>query len=89
MEDAGSRSPAQPFFGHSGLGASMKVFPSNSELSERMSLINDGGNEFVASTEPSHHGVVVGMSGRSVATFDWTDQDRKVSFPRKFMRASV
>jgi hypothetical protein len=67
----------------------MKVFPSDSELSERMSLINDGGNGFVGPTEPSHHGVVVGMGGRCIATFDWTDQDRKASISRKFMRASV
>lgn len=32
---------------------------------------------------------VVGMGGRCIATFDWTDQDRNASIPRKFMRASV
>jgi tRNA A22 N-methylase len=67
----------------------MKVFPSDPELSERMSLINDGGNEFVAPAEPSHDGVVVGMGGRCIATFVWTDQDRNASIPRKIMRASV
>jgi phenylacetaldehyde dehydrogenase len=48
---------SQPFFGHSGLDASMKAFPSDSKLSERRSLINDGGSGFGAPTEPSHDGV--------------------------------
>jgi hypothetical protein len=54
-----------------------------------MSLINDGGREFVAPAEPSRDGVIVGMVGRSIATFDWTDQDGNASIRRNFVRASV
>ena len=32
---------------------------------------------------------VVGMGGRCIATFDWTDQNKNASIPRKFMRASI